>query len=103
MNRIDQSVALGATEAWTVNAGMIFSHSFHIHGIQFKLVARNGKTSAVREYEQGWKDTVYIPIAESATFVARFDESASASSPFMYHCHMVNHEDGGLMGQFTVE
>jgi bilirubin oxidase len=102
MDRIDQAVTTGATEAWTVSAGTIFSHSFHIHGVQFKIVARNGQASEVKSYEQGWKDTIYLPIRESLTFVARFNETASASYPFMYHCHMTNHEDGGLMGQFTV-
>ncbi len=102
MDRIDQAVTAGATEAWTISAGSIFSHSFHIHGVQFKIVGRNGKASEVKSYEQGWKDTIYLPIRESLTFVARFNETASASYPFMYHCHMTNHEDGGLMGQFTV-
>ncbi len=102
MDRIDQFVTAGATESWTITAGTIFSHSFHIHGVQFKILARNGSASAVGSHEQGWKDTVYLPIREAATFIARFDETADASFPFMYHCHMVNHEDGGLMGQFTV-
>lgn len=103
MGTINQLVLRGATEAWTINAGGIFSHSFHIHGVQFKIVARNGNAGAVKDYEQGWKDTVYLPIRESLTFVARFDEPADASYPYMYHCHMSNHEDEGLMGQFTVK
>ena len=100
---INQLVLLGRTEAWTINAGGIFSHSFHIHGVQFKIVARNGSASQVRSYEQGWKDTFYLPIRETVTFVARFGEPADASYPYMYHCHMSNHEDEGLMGQFTVQ
>ena len=103
MNTINQTVALGSTESWTVNGGNIFGHSFHIHGVQFSMVARNGSAGAVRACEQGWKDTIYLPLNESATFVARFDEAADASYPYMYHCHMVNHEDGGLMGQFVVQ
>ena len=55
------------------------------------------------DYEQGWKDTVFLPIDESVRFVARFSDFASATDPYMYHCHMANHEDGGLMGQFVVE
>jgi blue copper oxidase len=101
-NTINQTVTAGATESWTVNAGSIFSHSFHIHGVQFHVVARNGSAANVKAYEQGWKDTLYVPIAESVTFVTRFDETADSSYPFMYHCHMSNHEDGGLMGQFVV-
>ena len=99
---INQIVALGSTEAWTINAGGVFSHSFHIHGVQFKLIARNGSAAQVKNYEQGWKDTIYMPYRETATFVARFDETADSSYPYMYHCHMSNHEDEGLMGQFTV-
>ena len=102
MNTINQTVALGATESWTVNGGNIFGHSFHIHGVQFKIVARNGSSSAVKAYESGWKDTFYVPLNETVTFVAKFDEAADASYPYMYHCHMVNHEDAGLMGQFVV-
>ena len=103
MNTINQTVALGSTEAWTVNGGNIFGHSFHIHGVQFKIVSRNGSAASVKNYEQGWKDTFYIPLNESLTFVAKFDETADATYPFMYHCHMVNHEDLGLMGQFVVQ
>ena len=103
MTTINQLVALGTTESWTVNGGNIFSHSFHIHGVQFKIVARNGSASAVKAYEGGWKDTFYVPINETVTFVARFDEAADSSYPYMYHCHMVNHEDLGLMGQFVVQ
>ena len=99
---INQTVALGATESWTVHGGNIFGHSFHIHGVQCKLVARNGSSGAVRAYESGWKDTFLVPMNESVTFVAKFDESADANFPFMYHCHMANHEDLGLMGQFVV-
>ena len=102
MNTINQTVALGATESWTVNGGNIFGHSFHIHGVQFKIVSRNGSSSAVKAYESGWKDTFYVPLNETVTFVAKFDEAADATYPYMYHCHMVNHEDLGLMGQFVV-
>lgn len=103
MDRIDQSVSLGSTEAWAVGAGTIISHSFHIHGVQFRLVTRNGDPAKVGAWEQGWKDTIYLPIGETATFVTRFGETADASYPFMYHCHMINHEDEGLMGQFIVQ
>jgi bilirubin oxidase len=101
MNVINQNVALNAIDKWTIKNGMTFSHSFHIHDIQFKLTARTGGTIAA--YEQGWKDTVRVPRNGSVTFVAKFDDFASATDPFMYHCHMVDHEDGGLMGQFLVK
>lgn len=102
MHTINQRVALGATESWTVHGGNIFGHSFHIHGVQCRLVARNGNGREVKAYENGWKDTFLVPMNESVTFVAKFDESAGADFPYMYHCHMANHEDLGLMGQFVV-
>jgi len=102
MNTINQTVSIGATEVWTVTGGNIFGHSFHIHGVQFKIVSRNGNPNAVKAYESGWKDTFYVPLNETVSFVAKFDEAADTSYPYMYHCHMFNHEDLGLMGQFVV-
>jgi blue copper oxidase len=98
---INQHVALDATEQWTIQNNRTFGHAFHIHDVQFHIVSRSSGT--VPDYEQGWKDTVFLPINESVSFVARFSDFASATDPYMYHCHMANHEDGGLMGQFVVE
>lgn len=100
MDRVDQVVRLGAIECWHISNDQIFGHSFHIHDIQFSVVDRNGE--AVPSEERGWKDTVYIPRNGSVKLVAKFDDYASDTYPFMYHCHMTNHEDGGLMGQFLV-
>jgi len=101
MDVINHNVAFNATEKWTIKNNMTFSHSFHIHDVQFKVVSRVG--SSIAPYEEGWKDTVSIPRNGSVSFIARFDDFASATDPFMYHCHMVNHEDEGLMGQFLVK
>ncbi len=100
MHVINHVVKLGAVEAWTVSNDRIFGHSFHIHDVQFKIVGRTG--GRVEDYEQGWKDTFYVPRGSAVTFIAKFDDYASDTDPFMYHCHMANHEDGGLMGQFLV-
>lgn len=100
MHVIDQAVKLGATETWTITNNNIFGHSFHIHDVQFRILSRSN--GAVADFEQGWKDTVYLPRNQSVTLVARFDDFASDTDPFMYHCHMANHEDGGMMGQFLV-
>jgi hypothetical protein len=79
---------------------MIFGHAFHIHDVEFKLVSRS--SGPVGAYESGWKDVLYLPRNESATFVARFADYSDPIHPFMYHCHFANHEDGGMMGQFVV-
>jgi bilirubin oxidase len=100
MTKVNQVVKLGDTETWTVTNNNIFGHAFHIHDVQFKIVSRSDR--AVGDYEQGWKDTVYLPRGASVTFIAKFDDFASDTDAFMYHCHMANHEDGGMMGQFLV-
>ncbi|WP_281858894.1 multicopper oxidase domain-containing protein, partial [Litoreibacter halocynthiae] len=48
----------------------------------------------------GWKDTVLID--GTAELLMQFEKPASATAPFMYHCHILEHEDGGMMGQFSV-
>ena len=96
-NVVNQNVTLNTVEKWTISNGPTFNHSFHIHDVQFKIVARS--SGKIADDEQGWKDTVRVPRNESVTFVAKFDDFSSAVNPFMYHCHMSNHEDGGLMGE----
>lgn len=104
LTTINKTVNLNDIEKWTVTNNAIFGHSFHIHDIEFKIVARNGSASAVGTHESGWKDTFYLPRNESVSFVAKFDDFADAdvTHPYMYHCHFAGHEDGGMMGQFIV-
>ncbi len=97
---MNQNVKLNTVEKWTVVNNNIFGHSFHIHDIQFKIVSRS--SGAIAPYESGWKDTFYIRTGETVSVVAKFDDFASDTNPFMYHCHFPNHEDAGLMGQFLV-
>jgi hypothetical protein len=99
---INKTVNLDAVEEWTIVNNNVFSHAFHIHDVEFKIVARNGNPNAVGAYESGWKDVVELPVNESVSFVAKFSDYADAVHPFMYHCHFSNHEDGGMMGQFVV-
>ncbi len=100
MHTTNHVVKLGDVEAWTIDNDRTFGHSFHIHDVQFKIVSRSD--GPVPEYEQGWKDTLYAPSGSRVVFIARFDDYASDTDAFMYHCHMANHEDSGLMGQFLV-
>jgi bilirubin oxidase len=99
---INKTVNINDIEEWTITNNNIFSHAFHIHDVEFKIVARNGSAAAVGNYESGWKDVVYLPKGESVSFVAKFEDYSDAIHPFMYHCHFSNHEDGGMMGQFVV-
>jgi len=103
-NTINKTVNLNDIEKWTITNNNIFGHSFHLHDIEFKIVARNGSAAQVGTHESGWKDTFYLPRNESVTFVGKFDDFADAdiTHPYMYHCHFAGHEDGGMMGQFIV-
>ena len=98
---INQNIKLNAVEKWTIVNNNIFGHSFHIHDVQFKIISRS--SGSVAAYESGWKDVVYIPLGESVSVIAKYDDFSSGVNPYMYHCHFSNHEDGGLMGQFLVE
>ncbi len=97
MNRLDAEAVLGATERWVIS-GEMMGHPFHIHGVRFLVVAENG--GVPRAENAGWKDTVFV---EGVTeLLVRFDHPADAANPFMLHCHILEHEDLGMMGQFTV-
>ncbi len=98
---INQTIQLNAIEKWTIVNNNIFGHSFHVHDVQFKIIARSSGT--VGEHESGWKDTVYVPLGETVTVIAKFDDFSDSLNPYMYHCHFSNHEDGGMMGQFLVK
>ena len=104
LTTINKTVNLNDFEKWTVTNNNIFGHSFHLHDIEFKIVARNGVTTQVGTHESGWKDTFYLPRNESVTFIGKFDDFADSdvNHPYMYHCHFAGHEDGGMMGQFIV-
>ncbi len=72
-------------------------HPFHVHGVQFRIIERNGRTPAPNE--RGWKDTVMVGNGGEVRILVRFRKKGL----FMYHCHILEHEDSGMMGQFLVE
>ncbi|RIY39741.1 multicopper oxidase family protein [Neopusillimonas maritima] len=96
MQRINEKVRLGDTEIWEVSGNMM-THPFHIHGVHFQVLSRNGSDKGIRD--QGLRDTVVV--REPVELLVRFLQPA-ISSPFMYHCHILEHEDNGMMGQFVV-
>ena len=51
----------------------------------------------------GWKDVVLLRPFETVRIIKRFDDYADPVNPFMFHCHILEHEDVGMMGQFVVE
>ena len=100
MDVIDYVIPLNNTEIWEIRNQSGISHPFHIHDVQFNILSRNGATPPVNE--QGWKDVVLIRPMETIRFITKFEDFADDSVPYMYHCHLLIHEDEGMMGQFKV-
>jgi FtsP/CotA-like multicopper oxidase with cupredoxin domain len=93
-------IPLSQTEVWTIKNRSQFTHVFHVHDIQFNVLDRNGRRANARE--RGWKDSIYVGPGQTARIAMKFTTFADANSPYMFHCHVLRHEDGGMMGQFVV-
>lgn len=99
MNRIDEVVHANTTEIWEItNRG--WDHNFHIHDAAFRILDINGELPPI--YERGRKDTVFIPSGSTVRIAVQFGENTNPSFPLMYHCHLLLHEDEGMMGQFVI-
>ena len=94
---INQKLRLGESEIWEVNTAMM-GHPFHVHGTSFQVLSLNGE--AVDYATMGMKDVVMVN--GTAELLVQINHKADAKHPFMYHCHILEHEDLGMMGQFTV-
>ncbi|MCV3297748.1 multicopper oxidase CueO [Pantoea ananatis] len=100
MTRPAFNVKQGAVEKWTISGeGDSMLHPFHIHGTQFRILSENGKPPAA--HRQGWKDMVNVDGWRSEVLV-RFNHAAAADHAYMAHCHLLEHEDTGMMLGFTV-
>lgn len=101
MGRIDERVKLNTTEIWDVQNASWMPHPFHVHDVQFRILDRNGSPPA--PHEAGLKDTVLLSPRERVRLLLSFKDYADPDVPYMYHCHILEHEDAGMMGQFVVE
>ena len=101
MSIINVTIPLDNTEIWTVQNNSGISHPFHVHDVQYYILDINGNPPPA--YAQGWKDT-YLVSSGGGTmrFITKFEDFADDTVPYMYHCHMLTHEDMGMMGQFVV-
>ncbi len=99
MNRVDEVVEAGATEIWTIVNRSPMAHPFHAHAIQWQVLDRNGQPATGTDL--GWKDTVLVEPGETVRFIGRFDPAVNYGK-YMYHCHILEHEDAGMMGTFEV-
>lgn len=100
MMRIDYQIPINNVEIWKLVNETMVAHPFHIHDVQFYLFDRNSSTPGPEEL--GRKDVVLVPSGDSVMFITKFEDFADTIIPFMYHCHILMHEDDGMMGQFVV-
>lgn len=100
MTRIDEVVTVDTTEIWEVWNGHRQPHNFHVHDVQFQILDIDGRAPSPEL--SGWKDTVYLPPDVRFRLIMRFTEHTDPDVPYMYHCHLLWHEDEGMMGQFVV-
>jgi FtsP/CotA-like multicopper oxidase with cupredoxin domain len=100
MSRIDEVVEVGTTEIWEVTNGSGRPHNLHVHDVRFAIVDVDGRRPGPAY--SGWKDTVYVAPGSTVRLVMRFSDYTDPDRPYMYHCHILRHEDRGMMGQFVV-
>jgi bilirubin oxidase len=100
MDSINEIVRLNSQEIWTLKNNTLIAHPFHIHDIQFNIIEKNGTVPPLSE--QGWKDVVLVMPQDSVKFITKFTTFTDDMVPYMYHCHLLHHEDDGMMGAFLV-
>lgn len=97
MHRVDQRVKLGTTEIWEIKNSVHMAHPLHIHGVRFQVLDRNGKINFPTD--RGWKDTVLVMPFETVRIIIHF----TMPGLFVYHCHILEHEDHEMMANLLVE
>jgi FtsP/CotA-like multicopper oxidase with cupredoxin domain len=89
------SAKLGEPQLWVVKNDTEWDHPFHLHGFFFQVIDDNGQP--VRPL--ALKDTVNVPMKKTVRLLVTFDERPGE---WMFHCHILDHADGGLMGTVLV-
>ncbi|GAA1057095.1 multicopper oxidase [Agromyces luteolus] len=100
MDHVDETVTLDTTERWIVENAGEMPHSFHVHDVQFRIGAIDAAPPPAEL--AGWKDTILVRPGSRYELILRFEDFADPATPYMYHCHLLQHEDQGMMGQFVV-
>ncbi len=100
MDSINIITYLNNKEIWTLTNSTMVAHPFHIHDIQFLIIDING-TPPPPQYS-GFKDVILVKPNDTVRFITKFETFANDMVPYMYHCHLLHHEDEGMMGAFLV-
>jgi bilirubin oxidase len=100
MKRIDYYIPLGSVEIWTLINKTMVGHPFHLHDSQFYIIDRKGVPPGPSE--SGRKDVVLLMPYDTLRIITKFEDFTNDTIPYMFHCHILMHEDDGMMGQFLV-
>lgn len=94
-DRLDTKVKLNTTEDWElINTG-VMDHPFHVHGNAFQVISRDGQPESLL----AWRDTVLVKRGETVRIRIPFSDFAGKT---VYHCHVLDHEDLGMMGNLMI-
>lgn len=80
---------LGAVEGWTIHNMSMMDHPFHLHGFRFQV-----------DGDRAWRDTINVPAMTMTTFRVRLEDHPGT---WMFHCHILEHAERGMMGEIAVE
>jgi blue copper oxidase len=100
MDSINEKIILNSKEIWTIHNKTMVAHPFHIHDVTFNVLDINGIPPPA--YIKGKKDVVLVMPGDSVRFITEFKDFSNDTVPYMYHCHVLHHEDDGMMGSFIV-
>lgn len=98
MTRVDLTTVQDRVELWDIVNNTSMDHPFHIHGTQFQLVSREAAGAVTPAPYLAWIDTVNVPARQSATIKV----CQTLPGTRMFHCHILEHEDAGMMGVLEV-
>jgi FtsP/CotA-like multicopper oxidase with cupredoxin domain len=95
----------GAVEDWTIENRTQEVHEFHIHQIHFQVIAINGVSIPPKKRQ--WYDTFQVPYWDGGSrkypsITVRMDFRGAVAGEFVYHCHILDHEDAGMMANILV-
>ena len=100
-NVINMTTTQNTIMKWTISNQSMMPHPFHIHGNHFFVLAVNGATPPLNM--QGRKDVAVVsPMGGSLVLITQYNDFNDPMMPYMFHCHILSHEDNGMMGQFIV-
>ncbi|MDX3695126.1 multicopper oxidase domain-containing protein [Streptomyces europaeiscabiei] len=91
---------LGSQEIWTITNNTMLEHSFHLHDVPFQLIEINGEEPT--GVDLGWFDTYEVVGGGSIRIAMEFTNFADDTYMYMLHCHLLQHEDEGMMAGLMV-